>query len=105
MIPLATTTVTWRSMAEPEPGEGRTPTVLAAAVPAHIGAPNGAETAGTEQVDAVCWSAPIDGAHHADQLVDDTTGEVWEIVAVFQRRGLGQDHTRAQLRRTTGVGV
>jgi hypothetical protein len=106
VIPLATTTVTFRTVTEPEPGEGRVYTDLAANVPAHIGAPTGRETfaagGGASTVDAVCWSRPV-AVTGADQLVDDADGQVWEVLSVFQRRGLGQDHTRCQLRRTEGV--
>jgi hypothetical protein len=106
VIPLATTTVTFRTVTETEPGEGRSTVVLETGVPAHIGAPSGRETfaagGGASTVDAVCWSDPVD-VTGADQVVDESDGQVWEILAVFNRRGLGQDHTRCQLRRTEGV--
>jgi hypothetical protein len=109
MLPLPTRTVTYRSAVEAEPGEGRTFTDLAT-VPAHIGRPSGSERmapgGGTSTVDAVCWSELVDlpeGVTAGGQVADHLTGDVWEIISVFHQRGLGLDHTRAQLRATVGV--
>lgn len=107
MIPVATTTVTVEAMAEAEPGEGRTASTRATGVRAVIGSPSGrdimAAGGGREAIDAVLDADPIDGMAHTDRVTDDTTGAVWEAVWVEQRQGLGLDHTRAGLRRTTGV--
>ncbi|HEY1119888.1 MAG TPA: hypothetical protein VGE43_19390 [Acidimicrobiales bacterium] len=106
MLPLPTTTVTFWTLTEAEPGEGRSAAVLSGSVPAHIGRPTGTETmapgGGSSTVDAVCWSTVVEGVTAGDQVENDTTGEVWEIVAVFTQRGLGLDHTRCELRATTG---
>lgn len=104
MITLATTTVTHQAASEPEPGEGRTFTDTATGVPATIGSPSGADRlapgGGSEVIDAVLNCDPID-AGHRDRILDENTGEVWEVVWVQNRRGLGLDHTRAGLKRVT----
>lgn len=106
MLPLPTRTVTYQTAVEDEPGEGRTFTDVAT-VNAHIGRPTGTERmapgGGVSNVDAVCWSELVD-AEATGRVVDNLTGDVWEIVAVFHQRGLGLDHTRAQLSATAGVG-
>lgn len=107
MLPLPTTTVTYRAAVETEPGEGRTFTDVAT-VPAHIGRPGASDRqapgGGTSTVDAVCWSTAVtlpSGFADGGQVVD-LNGDTWEVVAVFTQRGLGLDHTRTQLRATTG---
>lgn len=106
MIPAATTTVTWKAASEPEPGEGRTFSTRASGVRAVISSPNGRAQGqaggGREVIDAVLNCDPVSG-EHTDLVVDDTTGETWEVVWVEQRKGLGVDHTRAGLKRVAGV--
>lgn len=106
MLPLPTTTVTFYAMAEPEPGEGRTASPIASGVPAHIGSASGSERiaagGGASRVDAVCWSELVENIPPTGIVVNDETGDEWEIVAVFNQRGLGLDHTRTQLRATSG---
>lgn len=106
MMPLPTTTVTFWTLTEPEPGEGRNAAALASGIPAHIGRPAGTEQVapggGSSTVDAVCWSQIVEGVTAGDQVEDDTTGEVWEITALFAQRGLGLDHLRVELRATVG---
>lgn len=106
MLPLPTTTVSFWTGAETEPGDARTFTLLTQGVPAHIGRPTGSERlapgGGASNVDAVCWARLTTGVTATGKVVDDTTGDTWEIVAVFHQRGLGLDHTRVDLRATTG---
>jgi hypothetical protein len=106
VIPVATTTVTVWTLTDTEPGDAPTLTLLVQGVPAHIGQPKGSERwapgGGTSRVDAVCWCALTPEVTATGRVVDDTTAEVWEILAVAHRRGLGLDHTRIDLRATTG---
>lgn len=106
-VPLATTTITWQSGTETEPGEGRSFTTLATAVRAHIGSPSGRDQlrpgGGREVVEAVCDCDPVAGAARFDRVVDANTGVAWDVVWVDQREGLGLDHTHAGLVRTTGA--
>lgn len=107
MIPYSTTTVTVQAVTEPEPGEGRTATVRAAAVRAVVSDPSGrdipAPGGGREVVHKVLNSDPVSGMDRTDRVVDDTTGDTYEVVWVDQRYEAGMAHTRAGLRRTTGV--
>lgn len=105
-VALSTTTIAVLSGAELEPGEGRTFTTTATGVAATIGSPSGRDQllagGGREVVDAVLNCDPIT-AEHTDRIEDLGTGEVWEIVWVQNRPGLGLDHTRAGLKRVSGV--
>jgi hypothetical protein len=105
MIAVSTTTITHRTGAETEPGEGRTFTTAQSRVRATIGSPTGkdllAAGGGREVIDAVLNCDPITASHY-DRIVDDDTAEVWEIVWVQNRNGLGLDHTRAGLKRVAG---
>lgn len=107
MIPLATTTITHKRATETEPGEGRTFTTIASRVRAVIGSPSGREAllagGGRESVDAVLVSDQLDDAAHTDTITDETSGDVWEIVWLQDREGLGLAHTKAGLRRVAGV--
>ena len=106
-VPIATTTVAVYAMAEAEPGEGRTRT-LRATVPGHISAPTGNEVqapgGGASTVDAVVLCDPVTGMAHTDQ-VETAEGDIYEVLWVRQRRGLGLDHMQAGCRRVTGVAV
>lgn len=105
MIPASTTTFTVRTLTESEPGEGRTITATAQ-VAGTLSSPSGGEVwqagGGSETVDAVIICDPATIAH-TDQLVDDTTGDVWEVSWVRKRIGLGLDHMRLGVNRVTGV--
>lgn len=74
-------------------------------VRAHIGSPTGREQAvgGQQSVtDLRLVCDPID-LRHTDQVVDDTTGETFDVVWVKQRTGLGMDHTSAFLKHVEGL--
>lgn len=109
MIPLATTTITVKRVAETEPGEGRTTTTLARAVRAHIGSMTGTEQLRPGGGRAVvsfrldCDLLPSGTILHTDQVVDETTGTTYEVAWARERRGLGVDHIEAGLSVTTGV--
>lgn len=103
MIPLATTTVAVADRAVPEPYEGATITVRAVGVPAHISSPSGAERAGSaglERIDAVLLCDTT--AAHGDRVTDEVTGTVYRVAWLFDRTGLGLDHTKAGLVATSG---
>jgi hypothetical protein len=107
MIPVATTTITVRSATESEPGDGRTLTAVATGVRAVIGSPTGAEVyepgGGTSTVTDVLNCDPCpELADNTCQVVDDTTGAVYEVVWVAHRNGFGLDHTRAGLTEFVG---
>jgi len=104
-VPVATTTVAVYAMVEAEPGEGRVRS-LRATVPGHVSSPTGTEAqapgGGGETVDAVILCNPVDGMAHTDQC-ETAEGDVYEVVWVRRRVGLGLDHMRAGVRRVTGT--
>lgn len=105
-IPLSTTTITVRQPGAHEPYETPTWTILAAGVRAHISAAAGLEReAGGTLTDLVSpfGCDLVDGMDATCQVVDDTTGEVYEVVTVEARRGLGLDRMSGQLRRVGPV--
>ncbi len=106
MIPHATTTtITVRTVTEPEPGDARTTTVTATGVRAVISAPSAtaAVRPGGGQADhryrLNCDPVTLTAF---DQVVDDTTGTVYEVDWAEQRTGLGIAHTVANLSRLEG---
>lgn len=105
-IPVATTTIRVDQGTETEPGEGLSWTSTAFGIRAHIGTPTGNDQlragGGRETIDAVLHADSVSLAH-TDRVYDETTGEVWQVVWVQPRQGLGLDHTHAGLRRVTGV--
>lgn len=108
-IPLATTTITVRAMTESEPGEGRTGEVVATGVRAVIGSPTGRETyapgGGTSRVTDILNADPTPAlADNTCQIIDDTTGVVYEVEWVRQRGGFGLEHTKAGLVQIVGRG-
>lgn len=113
MIPLATTTITvWRSPtddgAEPfdplDPPEDHE--MVVAGVRAHISSPSGDEavTSGgdREVVQFGLGCDPCD-VEHGDVVVDDTTGEQYQVDWAHHRVGLGLDHVTGGLRQVSGV--
>ena len=109
MIPLTTTTVTVHRVAVDPIRDGYdplpAPVVIAAAVPAHISAPGGDEDrdGGTRELTAARLLCQTTDLLHTDRVVDDSTGITFEVLAVQHRRGLGLDHTVADLQRITGA--
>lgn len=105
MIPLATTTITVRrpTVTGGDPYDGAVTTAVAAAsVRAHISAPAGVETLRGGQQESLEWRLACDpvALDNADQVIDDQTGLVYEVVWAAARTGLGLDHVEAGLRRT-----
>lgn len=104
MIPLATTTITVRTVddAGADPTDAPTVSTRASGAPAHIGSPNGNDQvlAGEQEtVDAALQTDTQVG--RLDLIDDETTGETWAVVWARFRTGLGLDHWRAGLRRVT----
>lgn len=106
MITLATTTVTVQTGSEDEPGEGITWTTGARHVRAHFSTPSGSELArpggGMTTITATALLDPCT-VSHTDRLVDDQTGEVWQVEWCRTRRGLGLDHVEAGVKRVEGA--
>lgn len=110
MIPIATTTITVKrsavdAAADPYDAPAA-PAVVATGVRAHISAPAGTETvAGTAAQEVVRFRLdcdPVD-VNNRDTVVDDVTGDVYEVVWARARHGLGLDHVEAELLEVTGV--
>ena len=106
MIAVATTTVTVRTITEAEPGEGRTVASTARNVRAHFSAVSGGESTtpggGSSTLSGTALLDPCTVAH-TDQLVDENTGEVWEVQTARLHRGVGLDHMRCAVKLVTGV--
>lgn len=110
-IPISTTTVTvlrvpgsaTRDPYDPEPAA----TTVAAGVPAHISTSYGREQqrGGSQSVTSLRLSCdPIPaGLLHTDRILDDKTGEVYEVTWAVARFGLGMDHLQGGLRQVSGV--
>lgn len=112
-IPLSTTTITvLRLPAIETPGPGEewldpydaqpARTEVATGVRAHFSSPTGREIVqGGEQerVDFVllCDTLTV-GLNHLDEVEDETTGELYEVVWARRRIGLGLDHIEAGVR-------
>lgn len=108
-IPLATTTITiQRPSVDPDRDpyeEDPAPDTVAEGVRAHISSPSGREqiVGGEQEIVTFRLSCdPID-LQHVDTVVDDSTGEEYEVVWTLSRTGLGMPHVQAGLRKTTGV--
>lgn len=113
MIPVATTTITVLRRPTLD-GDGNVidpydaqpaPAVLASNVRAHISTPSGSErTAGGSET-TVQWRLDCDPTDmaHTDQVRDDSTGVVYDVTWVAERRGFGLDHLVADLRRVEGM--
>lgn len=102
-VPLATTTITVssRTVADDPYDSTPTPATVATGVAAHISSPSGRETVrggSQEVIDKVLAADPV-ALTHTHRVTDDVTGDVYEVVWVDQRVGLGLDHTVAGLRR------
>lgn len=109
-IPIATTTISVlrrQVLATDDPYEVTAAAEVAASgVRAVIGAPSGTElvvgAAGQEDVThrLDCDTVALEST---DQVRDDVTSEVFNVVWARQRSGLGLDHTVAGLRQVSGV--
>jgi hypothetical protein len=109
-LPVSTTTITVKRTALAADRDPRDPapepSTVASGVPAVIGSPAGSEMTDGGQRSNVfselrCDPTDIDPS--TDTVVDDATGQTYDVVWATQREGLGLDHTRAQLRATSGV--
>lgn len=108
MIPLATTTITWLASDQDGTKDLRDPPTFsiprASGVRAVIGSPGGTEDTTSGQREETTFRLncdPVPGALHDERVVDEQTDETYEVVWVRQRRGLGLDHTVAELRQIT----
>ncbi len=102
-LTLTTTTVTISDGDTPEPYEGTTWTTRHTGAPAHISSPSGRERVGSdggERIDAVLLTEVE--VWRGDRVTDASTGDVYRVAWVLERTGLGLDHTKAGLVRTTG---
>lgn len=110
-IPLATTTITVkrtptdpdRDPYDPPPAQ----TTVASGVRAHISTARGSEDLAGSSREIVWFRIGCDpfptGLRHTDEVEDDQTGEVYEVVWVKQRQGLGLDHFEGRMKQVSGV--
>lgn len=104
MIPVATTTITVLSAVQTGDVDNWDAAAVSAeegvtGVRAVISSPSGQATVqgGDQQIISARLNCdPIDLAH-TDQVRDDTTGLVYQVVWSARRTGLGVDHTVADL--------
>lgn len=110
-IPLATTTITVERtilLATDDPYDTATanPETVASGVRAHLSSPGGLELQrGQSAQEDVVWRLACDPCDltHDCVIVDDATGDRFEIEWARLRTGLGIDHIEAGLRQVTGV--
>lgn len=111
MIPLATTTITVERTAllatdDPYDTPTASPETVASGVRAHLSTPGGFEVQrGATQQEDVAWRLACDPCDMTADcvVVDDATGDRFEIEWARLRTGLGIDHIEAGLRQVTGV--
>lgn len=109
-IPLATTTITVSrpSTSSDDYYDVRTAgTVVALNVRAHISEPSGIEglIGGRTEQTRFPFNSDICDVGGNDLVTDDVTGDIYEVIWVRKRLGLGVDHMTGQLRIVTGVGA
>lgn len=108
-IPLATTTIAVLRVEEDETRDpydaAPDPDTVASGVRAHISSPGGSENVAGGSQEVVTFRLDCDPTDitNTDQVQDETTDALYEVVWVEQRQGLGLDHTVADLKRVTGV--
>lgn len=108
-IPLATTTITIRRPSvDPDRDpyeEDPDPQTVAEGVRAHISSPSGRDQIVGGEQSIVTFSLTCDPTdlQHTDTVIDDSSGEEFEVVWVKDRIGLGMDHVQASLRHVEGV--
>lgn len=109
MIPVCTTTITVTRVAGASgdwDGPPR-PVAVAAGVRAHINVPGGSELEGgptQEQIRCAFQCDVVAGLDHLCRVVDDTTGQAYDVVWVRQVSGFGElDHMSGQLLAVTGA--
>jgi len=104
-LPLATTTITVkRPAAGGDPYEAASVSTVVSGVRAHIGSPSGREriVGGSKETLDAGLDCDVCDIAHTDSVTDATTGEVFEVVWVQRRVGLGLDHMEGGLRRVSG---
>lgn len=108
MIPISSTTITVRRYpidVTRDSSDALPPwETIASGVRAHISSPAGTEIVlGGTQSDMTFSLAcdPVD-LRHIDQVVDEPTGTVYEVIWSAARTGLGLDHMAAGLRQVVG---
>lgn len=109
-IPLNTTTITVRRSVftgDEDPYDTPPePTDIATGIRAVISATSGNDLiAGRSTQETVSFGVRCDPTdlEAGDQVVDDTSGEVFEVMWAHTTVGLELDHTTGELRRVTGV--
>lgn len=106
MIPLHTTTITvLRPPANVDPYDGAPARPVATNVRAVIGSPSGADTRLGGDVSSVSARLDCDpcDVKFYDQVRDDQTRDVYEIVWLRNRSGFGLDHVEAGLAQVQGA--
>jgi hypothetical protein len=106
-IPIATTTVSVlrADLDNVDPYDpAPTPATVASGVRAVISSPAGTEQVAGGQQEIVNFRLDCDTTdlRHRDQIVDDASGERFDVVWVHDRTGLGLDYTQAGLRQVEG---
>lgn len=106
-IPLATTTISVLRADidgvdpyDPAPAAS----TIATGVRAVISSPSGSENIVGAEQETVTFRLDCDPTNltHHDQVVDETSGETFDVVWARQRSGLGLDYTQAGLRQVQG---
>jgi hypothetical protein len=106
VIPLATTTISIERRGDESANyEAATLTAVAAGVRAHIGTPAGTEFLRGGTRETVTFHLDCDPVELDSEceVVDDQTGERYQVIWAKARRGLGLDHVAADLRQVSGV--
>ena len=110
-IPLATTTISVlrvpadpdRDPYDPQPE----PETVVSGIRAHLSLGQGQETVAGGSQQVVNWRLSCDpfnqGLHHKDQVVNEQSGSVYEVVYSETREGMGMDHFQAGLTQVSGV--
>jgi hypothetical protein len=110
-IPLATTTVSvLRVPADPDrdPYDPTPePSTVATGVRATISTSSGTETVAGGSQEVVNFRMSCDQfpakLHHKDMVVDEQSGETYNVVWTVTRNGMGLDHLQAGLQQVSGV--
>lgn len=111
MLPIITTTITIKRPSvggDVDPwvsADDATDTTQATGIGAHISAPSGFERAvgGAQEDVTFRLNAEVCDLSHTDRVYDEYTGITYEVVWAEIRRGLGLDHTVAELRKVVGA--
>jgi len=110
VITVATTTISvLRVPADPErdPLDPQPPAeVIASGIRAHISTARGSEevaSGGSQEVVYFRMSCDPTDLQHTDQVRDEQTDEVYDVLWARERRGLGLDHVQAGMKQVAGV--